>query len=114
MKLICTVFGNHFDLRSTISAIFSGIAVRDDGYFLDGLLIGREDRRAAPGQTIDTRTVNCKIIATVSLAIRSNLHLIFYREDGRVRAPRPAGVRQVCGAAVCRASAVAKHARSES
>jgi len=40
VELVCAAFGNDFNLRAAIPAIFRGVTIRDDSYVLHRLLVG--------------------------------------------------------------------------
>ena len=113
MKIVGPILRNRQYLRAGVSAKLGRIIVGDHAHFLDGLLIGCYDCRAAMRQAVDARTINLETVGGNALAIGRNLWLIFNLKNETIgcRTARARKVRQIYRAAASSARGIAKYSR---
>ena len=81
MILVGPILGNHFNLCAAGAPELRVVGVSRDAHFLDGFLIWRDDRGAAPIQAVNRDAVDLKAVRGVALAIGVYLYLVFGLED---------------------------------
>src|SRR5262245_37266539 len=113
MQLIRAILRNDFDLRAAVATVFGGVAGRGDAHLLDRFLIRRDDRPAAPTQTVDADAVDREVVGRDALPVGADRDYILHLKDRNAGAARSRRVRQIDCAAAARARALSEDARRE-
>src|SRR5580693_2087731 len=81
MIFVGAILRDNLDLRSPIPAIFGVIVICEDLHFLNRVLVGRDNRGAAPGNAGDSHTIDRVVVVSVPRAIGDDLSLILCLEN---------------------------------
>jgi hypothetical protein len=101
------------DLRAGVAAELGRVVVRKDADLLDGLLVRRDDGRAAPGLAAGVHAVDLDVVRLDALAGGRDRRPVLGRKDAVVGPAGTDRVRKVRGASRSGARAETENARAE-
>ena len=110
MEGVCAAFGNDFDLRAAVAAVFGGERGGENGDLRDRFLVWRDDGGAGLAERVNTNAVDEVIVGCYLLAGGADLDLVFSLEDAAVGLSGTGSVGEVDGIAGTGAGPIARDA----